>query len=82
MDAVGSTKESGLPKPPGPQSARCPQGPQWPGTATRSPSLCPTCGDMPLLWAVRTGGRAGACGERDSSVTCPICHARVRPTRL
>ena len=76
MDADGSTKEASLAR------ARCSQGLQWPGTAVRSPSLCPTCGDMPLLWAVRTGRRAEGCEGRDLTVTCPICHVHVRPTSL
>ncbi|HEY8201143.1 MAG TPA: hypothetical protein VII47_07295 [Actinomycetota bacterium] len=56
---------------PGPQRA---QSREWPATAVCSPSMCPTCGDMPLLWAARSQGGS------DKPVTCPICYMRVRVT--
>ena len=79
MDADGSTYEPDPeptgsrewpadPQPPGPR--------EWPTSTICSPSMCPTCGDMPLLWTVK------APGAQDTLVSCPICHMRVRPMRL
>jgi hypothetical protein len=67
MDVDGRTFELS------PQGA---EGREGQATATCSPSMCPTCGDMPLLWTVR------ASTSPDKCVSCPICYLRVRPMAL
>jgi hypothetical protein len=67
MDVDRCTYE---PRPPAAESR------EWPATAACSPSMCPTCGDIPLLWTMK------APGGRDKSVSCPICYMRIRPTSL
>ena len=63
MDVEGHTYE------PGPQGALSHE---WPVTTACSPSMCPTCGDLPLLWAAKPAGGS------DKPVSCPICYMRVR----